>query len=156
MQCTCQCILHDLARFRCAMESAVDPCETCSRAKSEASTARIFFNTKKSSGFVPKTVGGGGGGGSGRSIVSALERTMSRSTFGGGGKSGERVKDPTFPQREKNRSEELFGTLMGQDSHDGRRGSGATGWGHGDGQGGGDAGGKETGKNEVDLGFLHR
>lgn len=90
----------------------------------------------------------GGGGGAKASIVSALERAMSRSTYGGGGRMGE-------PQREKNRSEELFGALMGEGK--GRGGTG--GWGHGmDGSGRGAAGGKgEDGKNgEVDLGFLHR
>lgn len=85
----------------------------------------------------------GGGGGAKASIVSALERAMSRSTYGG-----------AQPQREKNRSEELFGALMGE----GKGRGGAGGWGHGmDGSGGGAAGKGEDGKNgEVDLGFLHR
>lgn len=83
---------------------------------------------------------------------------MSRSTFGGGWgggggfRSGDRQQRDTgmhSQQREKKRSEELFGTLMGQDAHGGR--------GDDDGRGGrGGAEGKEAGKNEVDLGFLHR
>lgn len=103
--------------------------------------------------------GPGGGGGGKASIVSALERAMSRSTFGGGGgggRLGESGATPQ-PQREKKRSEELFGTLMGQDGRGGAKGQG--GWGHGgDGRVGGASGGKgEDGKSgEVDLGFLHR
>lgn len=97
--------------------------------------------------------GFGGGGGGKTSIVTALERTMSRSTYGGrgGGQSGDKVKDWAQPQREKKRSEELFGTLMGQD---GRGGGGPGAWGH---AGSGSAGGEgRGGKAEVDLGFLHR
>lgn len=104
----------------------------------------------------------GGGTGAKASIVSALERAMSRSTYGGGSGGGRAGEGYTpQPQREKNRSEELFGALMGQDDRGGGKGQGGTGgWGHGgaDGAGGGGNGGKgEDGKNnEVDLGFLHR
>lgn len=103
--------------------------------------------------FVMTGIGSGFGG---RSIVSALERTMSRSTYGGGGggggsyKLGEKHRDGPVT-RGKKRSEELFGTLMGEDSQNSRGGGGgAWGW------GGRGAEGKEVGKNEVDLGFLHR
>ncbi len=103
----------------------------------------------------------GGGGGAKASIVSTLERAMSRSIYGGGGGGGRMGEGATpQPQREKNRSEELFGALMGQGDRGGGKGQGGNGgWGHGgvDGSGGGGGRKGEDGKNgEVDLGFLHR
>lgn len=58
------------------------------------------------------------------------------------------------PQREKNRSEELFGALMGQDDRGG--GKGGHGGVDGSGRGGGGAKGEDGKNGEVDLGFLHR
>lgn len=105
----------------------------------------------------------GGGGGAKASIVSTLERAMSRSIYGGGGGNGRTAEGATpQPHREKNRSEELFGALMGQGQGDRGVGKGQGGngeWGHGgvDGSGGGVGRKGEDGKNgEVDLGFLHR
>lgn len=99
----------------------------------------------------------GGGGGAKAAIVSALERVMSRSTYGGGGGGGggggRMAEGATLlPQREKNRSEELFGALMGQDDRGGGKGR----WGDGGGGGAGGSKGEDGKSGEVDLGFLHR
>ena len=108
--------------------------------------------------------GTGGGGGGKASIVSALEKEISRSTCG-----GDLATPQHQPRQEKNRSEELFGALMGQDALRGAggggkgRGLGGGSWAHGadggkQGKGAAGRGGKgEDGKAaEVDLGFLLR
>lgn len=106
---------------------------------------------------------GAGGGGGKASIVSALEKAMSRSTYGGGNsgigtgswRGGEGATPQ--PQREKKLSEEMFGAFVGQDASR-RRGSWAQGAEGGKvGGGAGGSGKGEDGKTaEVDLGFLLR
>lgn len=124
----------------------------------EISTRASWRNSARSSAGWSSTGGPQGAGGVGKpSIVLALERAMSRSTFGGaGGRGGGGDGATPEPPREKKLCEELFGTLMGQDGRmSGRGGQGGSEyWAGRDGGGGGGKG--EDGKCEVDLGFLHR